>query len=421
MFEIVHLNRVIRRGLVGRAPLPPRESVRIAITLPRPPACLVMPNVCPNRRHSPTTRKAFARFTCCMILLIASLLAVCAQASSAQGRVVLLCHERRAESLEAGLAEILRTHLAELEIELEVKAAPPSSSPFDVVAAIRATPVAAQASIVTWIVPQKPRVIVYVFEPQGPHLRARAVTVSESPVVAAEELALMLRSAILARREGGALEMAEVFLPAVPPSSPRPTTVLPSPTEAGPSTGALPKAREFAFGLSGGYGYFRSISQGGGGSGLSLRLFGQTSRTRFGVGYVVLPTTTIHSDRVNVDVAMRRHPIHFFLASSLARSERLQLWGEILGGFDPTRRQTVRADAPLESTQPRWRYAWSLAGLLRGESKITAEFSLAAAVGVEFALNPYDFEAVWMDERTRLARILPVRPMGDLSLVWVTR
>ncbi len=304
----------------------------------------------------------------------------------------------------------MRWQLAELDLTLTERTAPASFELIDYVTEAQRVAGTSEAFLVAFITHQRDRTNVYLYDPKGPHLYAREVAVSESPAAASEELAIILRSAIQARIDGGDLAMAEIALPkpAVPK---RPTT----PRVWTPPTGkvvTIPRELRGAAGLSGVTS--RPLSDADWQEGLVLRAWAQARPIRFGLSYSIFPGLSVSSDLA--EITIYRHPIEAFVGVRIGTGA-VNVLAESAFCADPIRRETALAQPPLTGQPPNWRWLWSVSARLRFETRLFSPVWFTAAAGAEFPLNPYAFELAVAEQRQRLARILSVRPTFEMGLV----
>jgi hypothetical protein len=266
-----------------------------------------------------------------------------------------------------------------------------------------------EALLVAWIAHEQAGMVVYLYDPRGPHLHARAVAVSESPAAASEELALIVSSAILARLEGEDFAMDEVALPkpavpVPPPPRPAPPRPLPIPQEPREPWGAA------GLGAVG----TKPLSHANWQIGLDLRAWGRVRPLRFGLGYSLYRGLTVSSELAKIIVY--RHPIDAWIGLEVWTG-KINVLTEAAFTVDPIQRDTLATSAPLASQAPNWRWLWAVSGRVRGEAEVAASLWVTAAVGAEIPLNPFTFEIAIAEQHQPIARILPVRPTADLGLI----
>ena len=335
---------------------------------------------------------------------------VAAQLPTAQSRVVVLIQSASPDALELDFLPNLRWQLTELELTLSERAAPAFFELRDYVDEAQKVSNTSETFLVAWITRERNHTNVYLYDPKGPHLYAREVAVSESPAAASEELALILRSAIQARLDGGDLAMAEIALPKpvvlAPPPAPK---VSPLPT-----SDVQPIFRElkWAVELSGIFAHPLSVANWQGG--LGLRMWARVRPVRFGLGYTVFPGLRVSSEQSEFSV--QRHPAEAFVGYRLWLGD-LNVIAESAFIADLIRRETTLSRVPLSGQQPNWRWLWAVSGRLRFETHLLSSLWFTTAAGAEFPLNPYSFEFVVAGQNQAIARILPVRPTLELGLV----
>jgi hypothetical protein len=329
---------------------------------------------------------------------------------AAQSRVVVLIQPAKPDALDLGFLPNLRWQLSELELTLSERAAPAVLDLIDTVSEAQQVSRSSETFLVAWITRKQNQASVYLYDPKGPHLYAREVAVSESAAAASEELALILRSAIQARLDGGDVAMAEIALP-------KPVVVAPPPA---PPVAPLPEkrvvtyAREPQGAVEVGAILTRPLREAHWQGGLGLRTWTRVRPVRFGLGYSVFPGLTASSEQSKFSV--QRHPMEAFVGYGL-RSGDLDVIVESAFSADPIRRETTFSQVPLSGQQPRWRWLWAVSGRLRFDTHLASALWFTAAAGAEFPLNPYSFEVAVAGKQQTIAQILPVRPTLELGLV----
>ncbi len=358
---------------------------------------------------------AAVAWVCSLRALAAEVLAPAGEGGSpvtaAQSRVVVLIGSASPDAVELDFLPNLRWQLAELNLTLKEKTAPVLYEWLDYVREAERVTSTSDTFVAAWITHENGRTNIYLYDPKGPHLYAREVAVSESPAAASEELALILRSAIQARLDGGALAMAEITLPSSAPLAPPEVHQPPPPPvpfhEVSESINPL-----WAPGVSGVAS--RPLSGSNWQAGLLLRLWAKVRPIRFGLSYSMFPGLDASSKWASITVY--RHPTEVFAGYEIARGSVIVVAESAFCG-DPIRRDTTYADAPLTGEGPRWRWLWTLSERMRFETRLVSPLWLTVAAGAEIPLNPYDFQVSIAEQKQTLARILPVRPTLELGLV----
>ncbi len=334
---------------------------------------------------------------------------VAPQQPAAQSRVVVLIQSASPDALELDFLPNLRWQLAELELTLSEKRAPVVHQLIDTVSEAQQVSRTSETFLVAWITREQNHANVYLYDPKGPHLYAREVAVSESPAAASEELALILRSAIQARLDGGDVAMAEIALPkpvVVPPAPPAPVTPLPQRQVV-----TFVREPQWAAALSAVLTH--PMSEASWQGGLLLRLWARVKPVRFGLSYSVFPDLVVSTEQSKFSV--QRHPAEAFVGYRLSSGE-LNIIVESAFSADPIRRETTFSQVPLSGQEPRWRWLWAVSGRLRFETHLGSSLWFTTAAGAEFPLNPYSFELSVADQQQRIAKILPVRPIVEVGL-----
>ena len=330
-------------------------------------------------------------------------------APAVQSRLVVLIQSSRPDTVGLDFLPNLRWQLNELNLTLIETTAPAFFQLLDYVQEAERVTKVSNALLAAFVTQKSGSTKIYLYDPKGPHLYARDVAVSESPAAASEELALILRSAIQARLDGGALAMAEIELPK-PPAVSQPVTRPRSPTVPPrlPEPVSASKAIELGAVAS------HPINHSNWQVGLLLRLWATVRPLRLGLGYSVFPGLGASSDKA--EIAVYRHPIEAFAGIELLRA-RLNVLAESAILADPIRRVTTSASEPLTGEGPNWRWLWTVSERLRFESQLEAPLWVSLAAGAEIPLNPYAFEVAIAEQKQTVAKILPVRPSLELGLV----
>ena len=329
---------------------------------------------------------------------------------AAQSRVVVLIQSASPDALGLDFLPNLRWQLSELVLTLSERTAPEFFELIDYVSEAQKVSSTSETFLVAWITRKQSHINVYLYDPKGPHLYAREVAVSESPAAASEELALILRSAIQARLDGGDVAMAEIALPKPVVAAPLPRPpVSPFPEKQVVTCAREPKG---AIALSGILTH--PVSEANWQGGLSLRLWARVRPVRFGLGYSVFPGLAVSSNQAGILV--QRHPMEAFVGYRLGSGD-LNVIVESAFSADPIRRETTFSREPLSGQQPNWRWLWAVSGRVRFETYLVSSLWLTTAGGAEFPLNPYSFEFAMAGQTQALAKILPVRPTFELGLV----
>ncbi|MGC4064012.1 MAG: hypothetical protein QM784_05115 [Polyangiaceae bacterium] len=375
-----------------------------------------------------------AVFVCVVLHLIVLVVPGHAQArpDSDPPRVVALSRQSTPDVLEKNFFDALRSHLKELEIKLDLSVAPQTNDPLAIADDLTHTERDSRPLFYTWLVQYPPRVIVYLFEPDGPHLGARESTLGSSTAATSEELALILRSAILARRSGGRADLDEVTLtpatstaPSAPPgTSERRST----PPNVAPIHGAAlsrnpcgskPSPPPLNFGATLGFAYEMPFSDDVFRGGLHTRLWLGSDAARIGLGYLATPSATLHTKSANL--SLERRPADIFVSHTVT-TDTVRLAGELRFVVDPLRRHTLAADSPLTPTPARTRWFYAVGAFASGEVSLTHGLAWTVWAGADITMNARSFDVTRGDaSRETVAALLTVRPVVGSGLILFAR
>lgn len=261
---------------------------------------------------------------------------------------------------------------------------------------------------VVWLERAPGGLTVYFYDPAGPRLYARRLEEVDTPA-ATEAIAITLRSAVVALREGGAVAMAELPLP---DRAPEPKQTIP------PARTPLAPHRGSTLGVTAGYAaswYARKtpIQQG---LALSSLLRPGASPWLFAVSYTHF--TTLEVERQAVVTRLRRHVGEVWLGAELRVAP---FWFVAQGGLvgDLVDRTTASALAPLVGTSPSQRWSWALSTRLGCALPLTSAWDVYVNVGADFLLNRFDHVVVGAEGSAEaVASPLPTRPRMELGLRW---
>jgi hypothetical protein len=354
------------------------------------------------------------------------------QPQRATSNVVALSRQTTPDILESSFFEALRSHLKELGIGLEVSSAPRTNDPLTIASSLTLGTKNPEPIFYTWLAQYPPRVIVYLYEPGGPHLGARESTLGSSTAATSEELALILRSAILARRSGARAELDEVdWAPAA--STRREETDKPSAVlegTAAPPADVTPAAspthsnlssergRSPNLGAAIGFAYEKPFSRDAFQGGLHARLWLGTDTTRVGLGYLATPTFVIRTR--SAELTIERRPVDIFVSQTLT-GRIARVAGELRLVVDPLRRRTLTAQSPLEPEPATTRWTYALGAFVRGEVSLTPGLSWTAWAGADVVANPFTFGVTRGDKRETISDVLTVRPALGTGLLLFAR
>jgi hypothetical protein len=346
-------------------------------------------------------------FRCVLVVLVASLAPARADepTSSDPQRVVLL-GAKNPSSVAAALWSSARAQLSDLSAELlaEVRT---TDSLEDSAGLARLLAERTEALAVVWLDTDEGVVTVFLFESTGRRLRARRVLVSGTAAAAAEEVGVVVRSAISALLEG-----TEVFMPEIP--VPEPARAAP-PREEPPPAPVERAAGDDRLRLSVGYvGTLYSLDaawQNGVATGLALKP--SASPWFVEVGYGFFPPLTLSTESVTSE--LRRHPIELGFGLDLAVG-RFRAATEAIFIVDLVSRRTTRADAPLSRSPADVRTLYAASVRLRGALPLGVGFQLYLAFGAEFLLNRFDHVVEGGNSPEPSITQLAARPRADTGV-----
>jgi hypothetical protein len=349
------------------------------------------------------------------LLCAALLLGTEATARAAERRAVFLESAQNAHPSLDSVLEATRAPLAELGVELAVAPRPAGANLGTTAEAAKALARSQQAVAVVWLDTERAGAtwsVLYFFDAARSRLLTRRVAVSASESAAAEEVAVVLRSAIGALLEGQEVLMTEVPVPEVKKEPPTTKLVKPRPVAPPP---ARPHAPEMlGLGLS----YVGSIFnegaswQSGARVSLSVRPF--RSRWRFAAAYEFLPALDASAPGITTQVT--RHPSEVTVARDLFTGT-LRLAPELGVIADAVHRRTEFVEAPLVATEPSTRWLWAVSMRFRGTWSVATRVSLLAALGADFVLNPFEQVAAEGAREASVSTLLAVRPRAEAGFL----
>jgi hypothetical protein len=224
----------------------------------------------------------------------------------------------------------------------------------------------------------------------------------------AEEVAIVLRSAIGALLEGNMTGMTEVQLPPAPKAvAPRPSAdVLQQPTPEVPylRVGAAYVGTLFSRNAAFQHGAAGAIAVG-------------LPRTPFfaGLAYTYFAPLTVAGG--GAESLLRRHPIEGFAAAEF-RFNPVYVTAEAALIADAVARTTVAAAPGLSATPPTTRWLWALSTRLSCAFPLRSRLRLKLGVGAEFLLNRFDQVTDGLNARRDVAASpLLARPRFEAGLV----
>ncbi len=325
-------------------------------------------------------------------------------ATEATNRVVLLGAKNPTEA--AAFWSSARAQLSDLDVStIEEESAGAGLED----AARRAREDAARhgALAVVWLESDAGVVTVFLFESKGQRLRARRVLVSGTAAAAAEEVGVVIRSAVSALLEGAEVSMPEIAVPPEPAPAPPPRAAVPEPEPPPPE----PEHLRVSVGYLGTLYSLDAAWQHGVAASASLRLF--DSPWFVELGYGLLPPLELSAPGVKSELA--RRPVEAGLGLELGIG-RFRVATEALFLVDFVSRRTTRADEPLARapSESRTLYAGSLR--LRGSLPLGTTFAVYAAFGAEFLMNRFDHVVRASDSPEPSITQLAARPRVDAGL-----
>ena len=263
------------------------------------------------------------------------------------------------------------------------------------------------ALAVVWLDGEEGVVRVFLFEAKGRRVRARRVLVSGTAEAAAEEVGVVIRSAVSALLEGAEVSMQEIDVAVESPPPPRER-----PAEAPPPAPAAgPERLRVLVGYLGTLYSLDAAWQNGLAASASLRLFDSPWFVELGYGF--LPPLSLSAPGVKSE--LERHPVELGLGLELGIG-RLRVATEALLLVDFVSRRTTRAEEPLARapSESRILYAGSLR--LRGGLPLGAGFGIYTAFGAEFLMNRFDHVVRSSDSEEPSITQLAARPRVDAGL-----
>lgn len=323
--------------------------------------------------------------------------------ASAPSRVVLLGAKNPGDAAALWLSA--RAQLSDVDVET-VEAVAEGATLEDSAKEARVEADRHGALAVVWLEPREGVVTVFLFESKGRRLRARRVLVSGTAEAAAEEVGVVIRSAVSALVEGAEVSMPEIPVPveAAPKLAPPPPASPPEPTPEEPRW-------RLAAGYVGTLYSLDAAWQHGLAASLSVRPF--DSPWFVELGYAFLPPLELSAPGVRSE--LERHPCELGVGIELGVG-RFRVATEALFIVDFTSRRTTRADEPLARapSESRPLYAGSLR--LRGALPLAGRAALYAAFGAEFLLNRFDHVVRGADSPEPSITQLAARPRTDVGL-----
>lgn len=333
-------------------------------------------------------------------------------------RSVVLIQSRAPSPVDRNFSENLRWQLSELDLGLREVPAASEQTWQELVQQAGQVASRGDTLLVAWITHTPSATIIYLFDPKGPHLYARQVAVSDSPAAASEELALIVRSALQARLDGGSLALPEIALPAETPkttnqaSAAHSRAVLPTATSREDQQLA-PTIPSWGVDLAGVVTH--PFSHGDWQLGVAIRTWLEWQRVRLGVGYTTLSSLEVANERAAI--AVYRRPFELF-AAIVWSARGFRFLATSMLGLDALQRDTTRVAPALSPRGSNERCLVTVGERLRAEVSLLEPVWLSLAGGVEVPLNPYVFEVASDHQRVTIAETLPIRPSFELGVVF---
>lgn len=350
------------------------------------------------------------------VLCVVLLFGVGSAHAAARRTVFLESKANTHPSLESVL-DATRAPLAELGVELAVAPRPAATSLAATTQAAKTIAQASEALAVVWLDGERAKsswAVLYFFDAARSRLLTRRVEVSASEPAAAEEVAVVLRSAVGALLEGEEVAMTEVAVPEVK----RQPVAPPPPVAKAALVPAPQQPNSFGVGL----GYVGSVFSEHGnwqsGARLALAFRPLSSRWWLGAAYEFLVPLDLEGAGAATRVV--RHPGELSVARELLRG-RVRLAPELALIGDAVHRETKLVEAPLEATEPSTRWLWAVSMRLRGRCLLGTRLSLWGSLGADFVLNPFEQVAAQPSTELEVASLLRVRPRleaGFLLDLW---
>ncbi|MFZ5895372.1 MAG: hypothetical protein ACOY0T_30230 [Myxococcota bacterium] len=347
-------------------------------------------------------------FICVLWCCGLGLLALPAIGAEARKRVVVLTSNSGDDVRTArATLDATRTLLAELAVDLVLTPGPRGHELAATTERARRAVSDNDAVAAVWLEEQEHTVVVYFYERAHARLLTRRVEVSESEAAAAEEVAVVLRSAVGAALEGADLMMTEIAVPQVSkpelPSAPPPP---PPPMRA--RTGSQ---GELSFGYAGetvsGDANWQS------GARLALVFAPAESVARIGLSVALWQTLEVETEAASLRV--RRYPVSISAGIGWA-NQRFELRPELAAGAEYVRRSTERTASTLSAEPPSGRWLWSVSGRVRGQYALAPRVRVYASGGLQWLLNPHDEVVLGPVKSETLLAWAPLRPLAEAGL-----
>jgi hypothetical protein len=310
---------------------------------------------------------------------------------------------------EAELWTSARAQLSDLGVEVVLRPRQPRST-----AAAQAAQNFARMSgalCVIWLEAEEAAVTIFLLDRDRGRLRARRVLVSGTKAAAAEEVAVVIRSAVAALLEGVEVMMPEVALPDTPaPPAPEPQEQRTEARKVQSPVLAHDPPR-LAIGYRGALYSPDAPFQSGVALGVEAKPFDLP--LLLGVGYAFFPPLRARVSGVSTEI--RRHPVEVIAGYELSL-HTFALAGVIGLGPDWLERRTTATDPALRAEGRDRRLQWTLGLGLRGGLEVPAKIRLQAGVAAEILLNRYDHVVAGSATGDPVIRQRLARPRVDAGL-----
>jgi hypothetical protein len=239
------------------------------------------------------------------------------------------------------------------------------------------------------------------------------VAVRGSRAAAAEEVAVVIRSAIAAHLEGVEVMMPEVAMPEPPPvpapapaPAPKPPSAEPDEAEVRPSRDTLRLDIAYRGTLYGSGTPWQS------GVALSLEVK-PIDHWSFGLGIAIL--TPLRVERMGVTTEVRRHPVEGSVGFELDGTAVVGS-AEARLGVDFIERRTTGTSAGLDAAPMERRTIVSTALGLAGALRLSGGVRLQVGIFAEILLNRYDHVIRGPSGESTTIKQLPARPRVEAGL-----
>jgi hypothetical protein len=355
----------------------------------------------------------FWLFLALLALVFAPARASASSVDPAAEKVVLL-GALADEPVEAELWTSVRAQLSDLGVEVVLRPRPPRpTAPAPVAQKLART---TGALCVIWLEPAEAAVTIFLLDRDRKRLRARRVLVSGTRAAAAEEVAVVIRSAVAALLVGVDVMMPEVALPKAPePPKPEPQDIRPEPDDVNRPAEPHDPPR-LAIGYRGALYSPEAPFQSGVAVTVEAKLFDFPLLA--GVGYAFFPP--LRARVAGLTTEIRRHPLDVIAGYELDLRS-LSLAGMMSFGPDWLERRTTATDATLRAESRDRRLQWTLGLGLRGGLEIPAKIRVQAGAAAEFLLNRYDHVVAGTGTREPVIRQRVARPRVDAGLSFPLR